>query len=168
MKKSDVLRKLCCFALIMSACVRFGNVMAQQKVDDKELIGVWAMESMQFEGEDKVMLGKNYARVKVYRANGEYACAEIGKLNNGDYKVIPHEYGTYTFTDGNYTELGREGILIMVDNNTFKGRWKNCHEVWKKKATVSTELINYIIQKCKDDLTEIEKIQLQIKENFFE
>lgn len=153
--------------LLMIACVNPGNVMAQQKVDDKELIGVWAMESMQFEGEEKVMTGGNYSRVKVYCANGEYACAEIAKLNNGEYKVLPHEYGTYTFKDGKYTELGRDGIVIMIDNNTFKGRWMNCHEIWKKKANVPTELVNYLVEKCKEKPNAPEKIQLQIKECFF-
>jgi hypothetical protein len=167
MKKTDVQRKLFFLALIMSACVSAGNVMAQQKVDDKELIGVWTMESMQFEGEGKVMLGGDYARVKVYRAGGEYACAEIAKLKSGEFKIVPHEYGTYTFKDGKYTELGREGIVVMVDNNTFKGRWKNCHEVWKKKGNVPTDLINYIVEKCKNDLIKNDKIQLQIKEYFF-
>ena len=34
------------------------HVNAQTKVDDKEIVGVWMMESMQFEGEKKTICGK--------------------------------------------------------------------------------------------------------------
>ena len=50
-----------------------------QKVADKELIGVWMMESLQYDGEKKTMCGKasGYTQFKYYGADGEYACAEI-------------------------------------------------------------------------------------------
>jgi len=49
------------------------------KVDDKELIGTWVLESMQWEGEKKTICGKEtgYAQFKYYGADGEYACAEL-------------------------------------------------------------------------------------------
>ena len=45
--------------LIAAALMSVMQVNAQTtKVDDKELIGVWLMESMQWEGEKKVVCGK--------------------------------------------------------------------------------------------------------------
>ena len=43
------------------------------KVDDKELIGTWIMESMQWEGGKKTMCGKEsgYSQFKYYGADGE-------------------------------------------------------------------------------------------------
>ncbi|MBQ5510009.1 MAG: hypothetical protein IIT94_02530, partial [Prevotella sp.] len=49
------------------------------KIADKELVGAWVMESMQYEGEKKIMCGKEtgYTQFKYYGADGEYACAQI-------------------------------------------------------------------------------------------
>ena len=65
------------------------QVCAQKvKVDDKELIGTWVMESMQWEGEKKTLCGKEtgYTQFKFYGADGEYACAEIALSKEG--KVV--------------------------------------------------------------------------------
>ena len=45
------------------------------KMDDKEIIGVWLMESMQWEGEKKVVCGKEtgYIRASVIDAQGRRA-----------------------------------------------------------------------------------------------
>lgn len=63
------------------------------KIADKELIGTWVMESMQFEGEKKVVCGKTsvYSQFKYYGADGEYACAEIALMKDGKVVVMPHE-----------------------------------------------------------------------------
>lgn len=78
------------------------QVSAQVKVADKELVGTWIMESMQWEGEKKTICGKEsgYTQFKFYGADGEYACAEIAMTKDGKVVVMPHEYGTYTFKDG--------------------------------------------------------------------
>ena len=77
------------------------QVNAQTKVADKELIGTWMLESMQFDGEKKTLCGKEsgYTQFKYYGADGEYACAEIA-LSKGKVVVMPHEYGKYTFKNG--------------------------------------------------------------------
>ena len=88
--------------------------MAQNaKVPDKELVGAWLMESMQWEGEKKTVCGKasGYAQFKYYGADGEYACAEIALTKDGKCVVMPHEYGTYTFKNGVYSEMGAELLL---------------------------------------------------------
>ena len=99
-------------AMLVMAMALMGamQVSAQSvKVDDKELIGTWVMESMQWEGEKKTMCGKEsgYSQFKYYGADGEYACAELALTKEGKVVVMPHEYGTYSFKDGWYSEMGR-------------------------------------------------------------
>ena len=124
------------------------------EVADNYLVGTWVMEYYQFEGEGntKNICGTNYSQVKVYRANGEYACAEIAKFNDGSVQVYPHEYGTYTFKNGRYSEMGRPEVeadgFVVVDKNTFKGRWKNRHDSWKR-ASLPDKLVDYIVAQCK-------------------
>ena len=68
------------------------------RVDDKELIGAWTLEWMQFDGEKKIVCGKDskYTQFKYYGPDGEYACAEIALNKEGKCVVMPHEYGKYT------------------------------------------------------------------------
>ena len=54
------------FTLIMIvALMSVLSVSAQKaKIADKELVGSWIMESMQWEGEKKIMCGKNTGYVR--------------------------------------------------------------------------------------------------------
>lgn len=152
------------------ALVSGGKVMAQQKVADKELIGVWVMESMQWEGEEKFVCGETYTQVKFYGANGEYACAEVVKQKDGSCRVLPHEYGTYTFKNGVYTEMGRKtgpDGLKLIDKNTFTGVWQKRHDVWKKSTNMSEELRKYIVDKCKANQAPSADMQKLIKQFLF-
>ncbi len=130
------------------------NASAQNyKAADSDLHGIWIMESMQFDGEKKVMCGRatGYTQFKYYGADGEYACAEIVRQKDGTIKVLPHEYGTYTFKDGWYSEMGREKIkdaITWVDKQTTKGRWKNRSDIWKK-VDMPKPAVKYILDCCK-------------------
>ena len=55
------------------------------RVADRELIGAWTMEWMQYDGEKKIVCGKTngYTQFKYYGPDGEYACAEIVLLVDG-------------------------------------------------------------------------------------
>ncbi|MBO4810280.1 MAG: hypothetical protein J5552_01800 [Prevotella sp.] len=147
------------------------NAQTTPKVDDKELIGAWVMESMQFEGEKKIVCGKasGYSQFKYYGADGEYACAEIALSNDGKIVVMPHEYGTYTFKNGVYSEMGRPAVkpdeMQLIDKNTFKGRWMNRHDIWKKTA-LPQKAVRYIVDCCKSKSVPAD-IQQQIKQNLF-
>lgn len=123
------------------------------KIADKELVGAWVMESMQYEGEKKIMCGKEtgYTQFKYYGADGEYACAQIALTKEGKCVLMPHEYGTYTFKDGWYSEMGREKIkdgMKLTDKNTAIGTWMNRHDVWKKKV-LPDKVVKYIVNCCK-------------------
>ena len=146
------------------------QVNAQVKVADKELVGVWVMESMQFEGEKKTICGKEsgYTQFKFYGADGEYACAEIALTKDGNVVVMPHEYGTYSFKDGWYSECGRKAIkdaIVLTDKNTYKGTWQKRHDIWKKKA-LPERIVRYIVDCCKTKETPAD-VQQAIKQSMF-
>lgn len=145
------MKKLIVMAVM--AMVSIGSITAQST--DKNLIGAWVMESMQFDGEEKVLCGKEsgYTQFKYYGADGEYACAQIYLEKSGEIVVCPHEYGTYSYKDGVYSEMGRPAVakedMVLIDKNTFKGRWANRNDVWKKQAKMPKETIDYIVNICK-------------------
>lgn len=140
------------------------------KIDDKELAGVWILESMQWEGEKKTMCGKEtgYTQFKFYGTDGEYACAELALTKDGKVVVMPHEYGKYTFKDGWYSEMGREKIkdaIVWIDKTTTKGTWKTRHDIWKKK-NLPKNVVKYILDCCKTKEVPAD-IQQSIKQNMF-
>ena len=67
------------------------------------------------------MRGKTtgYTQFKYYGPDGEYACAEIAMTRDGKVVVMPHEYGTYTFRNGVYSEMGRPAVrpsdMVLTD-----------------------------------------------------
>lgn len=144
--------------------------MAQKKIADNYLVGVWLMQSMQYLGEDKVECGKTYAQIKVYRANGEYACAELAKLKDGSFQVYPHEYGTYSLKNGQYIEMGRKGndkSIIVIDKNHFHGWWFKRHDYWQRCTNMPSKLVNYIVDKCKASQTPPKNMQDLMKKHIF-
>lgn len=160
-------RLLAMAALLALACL---NLTAQQaKVPDKELVGVWLMTAMQYEGEKTFKLGAEagHTQVKVYRANGEYACSEVVLHKDGTVQLLPHEYGTYTFKDGKYTEMGRKGILILTSDTTFRSRWKNCHQYWKKAENMPKALVDYIVMRCKVNQGPPAEMQKMMQQHLF-
>lgn len=140
------------------------------KIADKEIVGAWYMESMQWEGEKKTVCGKatGYTQFKYYGADGEYACAELALTKDGKIVVMPHEYGTYTFKDGWYSEMGREKIkdaMVLIDKNTCKGTWQKRHDIWKK-VSLPDKAVKYILDCCKTKETPSD-VQQMIKQNMF-
>ena len=148
------------------------QVCAQKaKIADKEIVGSWIMESMQWEGEKKIMCGKNtgYVQFKYYGPNGEYACAEIALTKDGKCVVMPHEYGTYTFKDRWYSEMGREKIkdaMVWIDKTTIRGTWQKRHDIWKKQVNMPEKLRKYIVDCCRMKDTPAD-IQQMIKNTMF-
>jgi len=147
------------------------QVSAQKvKIADKELVGAWVMESMQWEGEKKTLCGKQtgYSQFKYYGADGEYACAELALTKDGKIVVMPHEYGTYTFKDGWYSEMGREKIkdaLTWIDKTTIEGVWQTRHDIWKKK-NLPAKVVKYLVDCCKSKSVPADVEQV-IKQNMF-
>lgn len=139
------------------------------RVTDRDLVGVWTLEWMQFDGEKKMMCGKTtgYSQFKYYGADGEYACAEIAMTSDGKVVVMPHEYGTYTFKNGIYREMGRSASpLTLTDKTHFRGRWKNRNDSWVKQPQMPEKVVRYIVERCKLKDTPAD-IQQSIKQNIF-
>lgn len=167
MKKNNVKRTVLCMAMMVVAMMSSLSAMAQAKVDDKEIIGVWIMKSMKFDGEDKELINEGYNQVKVYRANGEYACAEIIKNKDGKYVIFPHEYGKYSLKNGMYSEMGRKAIKYnWVDKTTSKGRWMNRYDTWVK-VEMPEKLTQHIVDKCKATQPSNDEMQTLMKKHIF-
>lgn len=156
--------------LLTTALLICAVCMNAQKVSDKEIVGTWIMESMQWDGEKLIKCGKakGYTQFKFYGANGEYACAALALTKEGECVVMPHEYGTYSLKDGWYMEMGRKPLkdaVILLDKTTYKGRWNNRTDVWKK-VTLPDKLVRYIVDCCKAKDTP-DDIQQLIKKHIF-
>ncbi|MCR5158106.1 MAG: hypothetical protein K6D37_03175 [Prevotella sp.] len=141
------------------------------RVADRELIGAWTLEWMQYDGEKKIVCGKanGYTQFKYYGADGEYAAAGIVLSNEGKIVVIPQEYGKYSLKDGWYMEMGRPAIkdaVILTDKTHYRGRWKNRSDLWVKHPSMSDKIIRYIVERCKMNDTPADVQQL-IKHDIF-
>ena len=128
------------------------------------------MVSMQYDGEKTIVCGKEsgYSQFKYYGADGEYACAELA-LTKGKIVVMPHEYGKYSFKNGVYSEMGRPAVkpeeMQLIDKTTFKGRWKNRNDIWKK-INLSDKAVKYILDCCKTRETPAD-VEQNIKQVMF-
>ena len=136
-------------ALLMCAVIANAQT---ARVADRELTGAWTLEWMQYDGEKKIVCGKTngYTQFKYYGPDGEYACAEIVLTRDGVVVVIPHEYGTYTFKNGVYSEMGRPASeLVLTDKTHFRGRWKTRNDLWVKHPSMPDKVVRYIVDRCK-------------------
>lgn len=172
MKKTSFRNSVALIAIMFLAWLNPSLASAQQKISDKEIVGVWVMTSMMYEGENRNLISDNYTQIKVYRANGEYACAEIakgkGKGGNNTYIILPHEYGTYYLKNGQYSEMGREETKWeWIDKVSFKGKWKNRRDQWRKVVDMPEELTQHIVDKCKAAQSSPDNIQKMIKKHIF-
>lgn len=168
MKLNSVTKFTAFIAIMVLSLLHSTDAAAQAKVADNEIIGVWIMESMKYVGEQKNHIGENYNQVKVYRANGEYACAQIVKQQNGKYQVLPHEYGTYYLKNGMYSEMGRKPIKYeWVDKTTSRGHWMNRIDTWKKIVDFPEALTQHIVDKCKANQASPEDMQQLMKKHIF-
>ena len=139
------------------------------RVADRELIGAWTLEWMQYDGEKKIVCGKTsgYTQFKYYGPDGEYANAEIVLTRDGVVVVMPHEYGTYTFKNGVYSEMGRPASeLVLTDKTHFRGRWKTRNDLWVKHPSMPDKVVRYIVDCCKMKETPTDVQQL-IKQSMF-
>lgn len=168
MKKHSIKNSMALVAIMLLSLLTPDTATAQQKVSDKEIIGVWVMTSMKYDGEDKELISDSYSQVKVFRANGEYACAEIAKRKDGKYVILPHEYGTYWLKNGIYSEMGRKPIKWnWIDKVTTKGKWYNRNDAWRKVVNMPNELSQHIVDKCKAAQDSPEKMQKLMKQYIF-
>lgn len=140
-------------------------------VTDRDLVGVWTLEWMQYDGEKKIMGGKTtgYTQFKYYGPDGEYVAAGIVLSTEGKIVVIPQEYGTYSLKNGWYMEMGRPALkdaVILTDKTHYRGRWKNRSDSWVKQPNIPEKVVRYIVERCKTKDTPADVSQ-SIKQNMF-
>ncbi len=158
-------------AMVVAVLLNATPVMAQKKVADKELVGVWLMQSMQYDGEDVIRCGKDFRQVKIFGPKGEYSAISIALSSRGDIRIFAGEHGTYTFKNGVYSEMGREATtdgVVLKDKTTFQGRFHNRTDIWKKATKFPEELETFLIEKSKSFQGPSAKMQRLIKDNCFE
>ena len=155
-------------ALLMCAVIANAQT---ANVTDRDLIGVWILKWMQYDGEKKIMCGKTtgYTQFKYYGPDGEYAAAGIVLSTEGKIVVIPQEYGTYSLKNGWYMEMGRPALkdaVILTDKTHYRGRWKNRSDSWVKQPNIPEKVVRYIVERCKTKDTPADVSQ-SIKQNMF-
>lgn len=138
--RNIVLILLFCMAVPVSA------QRTEKTVPDEELKGVWVYTS--YKVGDK-MFGNDFHSIKIYGENGEYCCARAQKLRCGTYRILPVDYGTYVFRNGEYTECGRKGNLNLVSSTEFNGMYIGRLECWEKVEDFPQELKHYIVNECR-------------------
>lgn len=109
---------------------------------DKDIVGLWLLVATQQKDIVVEPLQKGYYRVKYYGADGEYGCAAITSVTIDEYSIRVHEYGTYTYSGGIYSEMGRapvKGGFHLTSAVTANGVWEVNHEYWRK-ITLSSEM----------------------------
>jgi len=138
-----------------------------QSKDGNTLEGVWVMEKTLTDGSaTPTVCANTYTRVKVYGKNGEYCCAQVIMDKSGNISVYPHEYGTYSYKNGKYTECDRDGGPIkFTGKNNFNGHWSNITEYWYRNPEFPDNLRSHIVSKCKINFIEKnKKNQILMKE----
>lgn len=135
------------FLLLFVSSFKF--VLAQESaapVSDEELKGVWVYTSFSI-GEKS--FDNDFLSIKIYGDDGEYCCARAQKLNCGTFRILPVDYGTYVYRNGEYTECGRKGNLNLVSATSFNGMYIGRRECWEKVVDFPAELRRYIVEECK-------------------
>lgn len=138
--------RLSLFGLIIFFC---GQTVAQEgvrHVSDEELKGVWVYTSYSIGGK---VFDNDFLSIKIYGDDGEYCCARAQKLNCGTYRILPVDYGTYVYRNGEYTECGRKGNLNLVSETSFNGMYIGRRECWEKVVDFPAELRRYIVEECR-------------------
>ena len=96
------------------------------------------------------------------------ALADLSK--EGKIVVMPHEYGTYTFRNGVYSEMGRPAVkpeeMMLIDKAHFKGRWKSLNQRWVKLSAMPDKAVRHIVNCCKYKDTPAD-VQQAVKQNMF-
>ena len=127
----------------------FRAVVAQDvscHVPDEALKGVWVYTSYSVGGK---VFDNDFLSIKIYGDDGEYCCARAQKLNCGTYRILPVDYGTYVYRNGEYTECGRKGNLNLVSETSFNGMYIGRRECWEKVVDFPAELRRYIVEECR-------------------
>lgn len=132
--------------LLFALAVAFPVYPQRAVLEDDNLKGVWVYTS--YRVGDRVF-ENDFHSIKIYGDNGEYCSARAQKLRCGTYRILPIDYGTYVYRNGEYTECGRKGNLNLVSPTEFNGMYIGRLECWEKVVDFPAELKEYIVNECR-------------------
>ena len=112
--------------IMLMAFVGATNVSAQTE-QEKMMAGVWKFNGYTNAKGEKYDMGKNFSAVKIYNPDGEYCFAQFYIYADGTVDVKPHDYGTWSYKNGQYMECGRKGEIISLTKKEFRSKDSNSH-----------------------------------------
>ncbi len=144
------------------------TVSAQKKIQDSAILGVWYMEYAFYEGEVPLHVkDMDYVHIKIFRANGKFAMANIYKTTSGLVLVRPLGYSSYSMKNGVYTENGKIFKWEWLNDYTYQGGWRERKDQWKKIKNCPKEVEDYIFELCRLSTTPEGELRKQLDETFF-
>ena len=99
-------------------------------------------------------MGRDYMAYRLVQVKSQiyshYCEKGVRDVRKGTVVVMPHEYGTYTFKNGVYSDMGRPAsTLTLTDKTHFRGRWKYRSDSWVKQPNMPEKVVRYIVDYCK-------------------
>ena len=148
--------------LMRLAFVWSSNVSAQSE-QEKMMAGVWKFNGYTNAEGEKFDGGKNFSAVKIYNPDGEYCFAQFYIYSDGTVDVKPHDYGTWSYKNGQYMECGRKGEIISLTRKEFRGKWNGLEDSWLRVERLPEKFTTYIMSMCRilDTRSDIKEIILR-------
>ena len=139
--------KVLCLTILM-AFVAVASISAQTE-QEKMMTGVWKFNGYTNTKGEKFDMGKNFSAVKIYNPDGEYCFAQFFILADGTVDVKPHDYGTWSYKNGQYMECGRKGEIISLTQKEFRGKWNGLEDSWLRVENLPEKFTTYIMSICR-------------------
>ena len=151
---------ICMMMLMASVCAT--NVSAQSE-QEKMMVGVWKFNGYTDAKGKKFDGGKNFSAVKIYNPDGEYCFAQFFINSDGSVDIKPHDYGTWSYKNGQYMECGRKGEIISLTKKEFRGKWNGLEDSWLRVEKLPEKFTTYIMSMCRtlDTRSDIKEIVLR-------
>ena len=134
--------------MILMAFVGVTNISAQTE-QEKMMAGVWKFNGYTNGKGEKLDMGRNFSAVKIYNPDGEYCFAQFFIYPDGTVDVKPHDYGTWSYKNGQYMECGRKGEILSLTKKEFRGKWNGMEDSWLRVENLPEKFTSYIISICR-------------------
>lgn len=158
--KRMYLKTICLMMLL--AFIGVTSIFAQTE-QEKMMTGVWKFNGYTNSKGEKFDMGKNFSAVKIYASDGEYCFAQFFIHPDGTVDVKPHDYGTWSYKNGQYMECGRKGEILSLTKKEFRGKWNGLEDSWLRVEKLPEKFTTYIMSICRglDTRSDIKEIILR-------
>ena len=134
--------------MVLMAIVGVVNSSAQTE-QEKMMAGVWKFNGYTNGKGEKLDMGRNFSAVKIYNPDGEYCFAQFFIYADGTVDIKPHDYGTWSYKNGQYMECGRKGEIISLTKKEFRGKWNGLEDSWLRVDGLPEKFTTYIMSMCR-------------------